>query len=304
MSAYYYHIYQRLQDKGVIFYDYADYLLYLTVLSVKAKQYKIKIIALCQMVNHIHILLVAQDQNDIILFMNDYTTTFSKEYNSGHGIKGSIFQSPYGRAPKRNGKAIRTCIAYVFNNPVEKHLCKEALEYRWDYLAYAFSKRPFSEKLALNRARKPMRRAIKEVHTAHDLNNYLTYRQIRRLFDNLNYKEKEQLCDRIISLYCPIDFEQMSLFYHSLKDAVIAINSNTGTEYDIDEEYDRLDYRNYSRFTQLLISKGKISSPEDILSKDIATKQNLAKWLKWNTNAPSTQIDLYLHRGGETLKQQ
>ena len=171
-------------------------------------------------------------------------------------------------------------------------------------MAYAFSKRPFSEKLTLNRARKPMRRAIKEVHSAHDLNNYLTYRQIRRLFGNLNYKEKEQLCDRIISMYCPLDFEQISLFYHSLNDAVIAINSNTGTEYDIDEEYDRLDYRNYNLFTQLLISKGKTVFPGDFLSKDADTKQNLAKWLKWTTNAPSTQIDLYLHRGGETLKQQ
>lgn len=294
----YYHIYQRFNDKGVIFYDYPEYLLFLTILSTRANRYRIKIIALCQMINHIHLLACADSLSEISRFVNDYSSAFNREYSKRHNIKGPLFQSPFGRALKRSGKSIRSCIAYVYNNPVEKRLCKEAIEYRWNYLAYAASGYPFSDKIKLRFASRPLRRALKEADSCFASGRCMTYNQLIRLTESLSIQEKEQFCDRIIGMYCPTDFKIMSGFFCGFKEAVLAINSNTGSEYDIAEDFDRADDRIYGQFSKKLLAKGLIAHQGDIFSMDLASRQFLRRWLRGHFIAPSWQIDRYLHLPG------
>lgn len=228
----YYHIYQRFNDKGVIFYDYPEYLLFLTILSTRANRYRIKIIALCQMINHIHLLACADSLSEISRFVNDYSSAFNREYSKRHNIKGPLFQSPFGRALKRSGKSIRSCIAYVYNNPVEKRLCKEAIEYRWNYLAYAASGYPFSDKIKLRFASRPLRRAVKEADSCFASGRCMTYNQLIRLTESLSIQEKEQFCDRIIGMYCPTDFKIMSGFFCGFKEAVLVVAVTNSPKHD------------------------------------------------------------------------
>ena len=46
------------------------------------------------------------------------------------------------------------------NNPVERHICQFAEQYRWNYLAYAASNHPFSEPYRKEKASKAMLRAV------------------------------------------------------------------------------------------------------------------------------------------------
>jgi REP element-mobilizing transposase RayT len=48
------HIYQRARDRGIIFYTVIDRLVYLSILSVKSRQYEVKVLAVSIMFSHIH----------------------------------------------------------------------------------------------------------------------------------------------------------------------------------------------------------------------------------------------------------
>ena len=70
----------------------------------------------------------------------------------------------------------------------------------------------------------------------HGRNEFLDYPVVRRLFEGLVPEEREQLLDFIIYLYLPIDKESLLGFYKSYDAMVLAINSNTGKEYDMNEK--------------------------------------------------------------------
>ena len=51
------HIFQRAKSGFVVFYNVKDSLVFLTMLSTAAERLAVKVIGLCLMYNHIHILL-------------------------------------------------------------------------------------------------------------------------------------------------------------------------------------------------------------------------------------------------------
>jgi len=59
---------------------------------------------------------------------------------------------------------------------------------------------------------------------------------LKHLFQLLNKREALQLRDLILRSYNPINYDLIISLYGSLKNAMIAINSNTGAEYDIQED--------------------------------------------------------------------
>ena len=92
-----------------------------------------------------------------------YTSWFSRQYNEWYGLDGPLFRGPYGIASKVTDQKIRDAIAYLYNNPVERQLCKRAEQAHWNFLAYAENPYPFSQPIRLDKARAPMRRAVEEV---------------------------------------------------------------------------------------------------------------------------------------------
>ena len=116
------HIYQRQINGFNIFYDIEDYLVYYTLFAVLCRCYDIIAIGLCLMPNHIHMLVKAGSRKVLAAFMDHCTSAFAKEHNFHIGRSGGVFRKRYGSAPKIGLKIIKTAIAYLFNNPVEKHL--------------------------------------------------------------------------------------------------------------------------------------------------------------------------------------
>ena len=68
--------------------------------------------------------------------MSACLSRYVKEFNARTGRSGALFDPRYGSAMKKDGKKIRSAIAYLFNNAVEKHLCKKAEDYKWNFLSY------------------------------------------------------------------------------------------------------------------------------------------------------------------------
>jgi len=290
------HCYQRTSDKGVLFYSYGDCLEYFTLYCVLAKKYNIRVSALCLMPDHVHDAISARRQSEMTGFKRDLNTQFSKQYNKRCGTKGPLLEGPYGSAVKYGPKKARTNIIYIANNPVERQLCSLAEEYRWNFVAYATSPHPFSEKLVIRKARWPLQMAVKEVKRQYNKGLPLNYAMLQRLFEKLNNKECQQLVDFIISTYNVIDYNGiLKLFDNSIDAMLSAIHSTTGSEYDINEPFLGKTDRPYATMSKILLSEAHLKDIHDFLSWNPAQKYDLFVLLRKHTDVMGEQIAKYLH---------
>ena len=169
------HIYQRAVDHGVIFYRIEDYLVIFTIISIISKKHGITIMSICFMINHIHILMSSPFSKARSMAVDEYTSMFAKQFNHSFHRKGPLFDKEFGRAMKIGDKKVRTCEAYIANNPVEKSICSSAREYRWNFLAYYKNDSPFSEEINYAKCSKWMKIAIATVDRIYAEDNYIRY---------------------------------------------------------------------------------------------------------------------------------
>lgn len=289
------HTYQRTISGFNIFYELEDYLVYYTIYSTLSVKYNIVVYGLCLMIDHIHSLCTSSDKATFSRFMSHVANVFVREYNREHLRSGPLFERVFGRALKIGLKLIRTAIAYLYNNPVERYLCKYAQEYRWNFLAYAISHNPFSEPLVIRNASGALARAIKEVNAAHKKGQHLTYAQLRRLFSQLDNREKHQLTDYIIVRYSVIRYDLLSTkCYDGFQNMLTAINSNAGSEYELDELKCGRSDTEYRELYKYMHSCGYVSAGE-VIALDIDKKLSLYYELRRNTAASHFQICKFLH---------
>lgn len=289
------HIYQRSINQFVIFYSMEDRLVYYTVFAVMARTYGIVVLALALMFDHIHSLIRALDRMTYARFIGVTTLTFVLAYNRDSGRKGPLFEKAYGNGAKRRDKDVRTCIAYDYNNSVEKKLFARAEQDRWNFLAYIGHPHPFSAPIDKRKASKKLLLSMEAATRFHGRNEYLDYPVIRKLFEGLNTGEREQLLDFIISLYLPIDRETLLSFYKSYDDMVIAINSNTGSEYDVREVYDPESHLDFMQMLQITQRSSFAGDPRSIILAPTAVKWQIAETLMGLTGGSLNHVKRFLH---------
>lgn len=105
----------------------------------KYKKYYIKqitnnevlIIAYCIMDNHAHILICSDEINKISKYMQKINTAFAKFYNEEENRVGYVFKDRYKSEVITNSKYLKTCIAYIHNNPVKAGMVTHPKEYKF-----------------------------------------------------------------------------------------------------------------------------------------------------------------------------
>ena len=289
------HIYQRSINQFIIFYSMEDRLVYFTIFAVLARTYRIVVLALALMFDHIHSLIQASERKTYATFIGVVTLTFALAYNRDSGRKGALFEKAYSNAPKRRDKDVRTCIAYNYNNSVEKKLFARAEEDRWNFLAYVDNPHPFSAPIDRKKASKKLIRSMEAATRYHKRNEYLDYPVVRALFDGLGVDEREQLLDFIISLYLPIDRERLLGFYKSYEDMVIAINSNTGSEYDINEFFDPESHQDFAQMLEITGRSSFADDPRSIILAPLAQRRQIANTLLRLTGGSRNHVKRFLH---------
>lgn len=284
------HVYQRTVSGFNIFYSTEDFLVFFTIVSVYARKYGIILMGLCQMIDHIHLLGYARSLSAMSRFISAYTSRYVKEFNSRVGRTGKLFVKEYGSAIKKEAKTIRSAIAYLFNNPVEKKLCGRAEEYRWNYMKYYAGIDLKSIRYCSSRLKK----SVRIVQETFRKGNYLKYGMIDIIFKGLDKDEREYLIDYVIKMYFPFDIKEVTKFYRSYEDMLIAINSNTGSEYDIQEQYygkSDVAYREMMTY----LKKNGIEDIGSVIMMCEDDKKRLAALLKSKTSATYVQIRKFLH---------
>lgn len=283
------HIYQNTTNGYLIFYSLKDYLVFYSIISVVARRYDVQVLGICLMVDHIHLVVYVNDPDQLLGFIRDYTSLFTRMYNRWYGFRGSLFNTPFGCVPKQGHKKTRTALAYLYNNPVECHLYDRAEKARWNFLAYAVEKAPFSDKLRMDYARWELRKALKMVKVSSQQGDPLEYIQLEKATKELSARELQQFIDYTVKQYECIDYRALIKYYGSYGDLVTAVNSNTGSEYDMEEDTFAKDHRVYQKMIASLCN-GTGKSMKDILSCPYEVRSRLGRNQQWETRASRKEV--------------
>jgi REP element-mobilizing transposase RayT len=287
------HIYQRTIFGFNLFYSLEDFLVFYTIVAVQARKFGVCLWAMCLMIDHIHLLVSAESMRQMSGFISAYTSIYVREFNSWTGRRGSLFDSPYGSAIKLEVKKIRSAIAYLFNNPVEKKLCRAAEDYRWNFLKHYDPAKATSIRHIRNLSRS-MQRALKIINEVYNNNGYLNFTLLSNLLKSLGKQEREELADYILSLYFPFRKDLPQTFYKNYENMVLALNANTGSEYEINEShYCKTDVP-YREMLQYLKRTG-CDNPKDLITAPVDIKKKYFIQLKEKTSATPVQIKKFLH---------
>ena len=211
--------------------------------------------------------------------MREFESAFSREFNKSIGLKGRVVIRAYGLSNKMGEKKQREAAAYLYNNPVEKQLSIKAIEYRWNFLAYAKSDHPFSKRINLSKASSQMRRCLKEVNVILLSGSFINYDFLRKWFLILNRDEIHQLVDQIIVKFKVVYYEELIRLYGSYEKMLIAFDSNTGSEHDIKEDYSEKSYKPYNSLMKLLLNELGFSDPKEVLRLSNGKRRELCESL-------------------------
>lgn len=289
------HVYQRPVDGIVLFHTRMDFLVFITIFFTVKQKHPVRILGVCPMIDHLHGVLEADTKEDLSAFVQEYTSKFVKEYNySMDRASGRLFPRRFGCAPKRDDKKARTAISYLYNNAPERKLCNRAIEYQWNLLAYASDNHPFSEPIDLTKRSWAMRKAMSTVQAFHRKGDYLGYAVLGRIFKGLSRKETLQLTDFILITYCDVDFERAIAFYGSLDEMIIAIDSNTGSEHDIQEEWVGYTDSVYFQMGRLVRQKTGLADLKAILKLPEKERRKLYDHLMMQSDFNERQVEKYL----------
>lgn len=155
----YYHIYNRGNNKGPVFFEEANYKYFLKLLdkyiSPVADTY-----AWCLMKNHYHLLVYLKEINQIEYsdltystkekpnkinassqfshFFNSYTQAINKKYNKS----GSLFEKPFKRIRVDSEEYFRKLILYTHRNPMTHRVVKDFVQYPWSSYKTILSVKP------------------------------------------------------------------------------------------------------------------------------------------------------------------
>ncbi len=284
------HIYQNTLNGYLIFYSVKDYLILFSVISVVARRYGVQIMGLCMMPDHIHLIAYIRDPDRLRAFVRDYTGIFTKLYNRHYNLSGPLFNSPFGCVPKLIHKKIRSAIAYVYNNPVEGHLALKVEDHRWNFLAYAVKKHPYSEKLRIDKARWELRKALLTVKACKKERRWLDYTEMERVTAKLSSRELQQFTDYAILKYNCIDYTAAMAYYTSYEKMVLALDANTGSEYDLKEDTYAKDYRIYQTMIRGLCKTKGYEAMEQVLNLNRPDRKRLGRNIIHNTGATEKEV--------------
>lgn len=287
------HVYKISVDGGVVFYRTVDHLVYYTIESVMSMRYRIPVLVRCQMFNHTHKLCAPVDPQQLAACESNINIAFTREYNKEYGRTGRLFRGPFGSAPKWTDKDRKSALLYILNNPVEKKLCRRAVEDRWTFLAYYQLDYPFSEKPVLSKARWALRNAMKVVESEYRGGRYLRYALLNRLFGTLTGEEQEQLTDYIIQLYFRFDRGACCQLFESLQQMAEAADVSKGKEFDVGEEFDPTSDVPYREMGRIAL-RYNVSGP-GLFNLSDRRRERLAAYFRQHTMASEEQIARYLH---------
>ena len=137
-----YHVMARGNRKSTIFHDDHDRRQFLRVVAEAATAYDLRIMALCLMGNHYHLLLETPDRNlsEAMQFING---VYAQRSNRRYAQTGHVFEARFRSLVIQRESYLRRAARYVVRNPVRAKWVPDAAAWAWSsYRATAGLKCP------------------------------------------------------------------------------------------------------------------------------------------------------------------
>ncbi len=124
---------------------------YKNLLKTYESKLNIELLAYCIMSNHAHILIHAENTEEMAKYMKCINTIFATYYNTENKRVGYVFRNRYKSEPIYNKSYLINCIIYIHNNPVKAKMIQHPSQYEYSsYNDYIYQKGIItSEKLML-----------------------------------------------------------------------------------------------------------------------------------------------------------
>lgn len=149
--GFYYHIYNRGNNKEKLFHEHTDYLYFMELF--KKYIYEISnIYCFCLLPNHFHFLIRLREKDEIFSVdlknkpsyrvLSDFFNAYSKYFNYKYCRTGSLFQERYRRKKVDNEIYLKYLIHYIHTNPVHHEISDDYRSYRYSSYQTLISKKP------------------------------------------------------------------------------------------------------------------------------------------------------------------
>lgn len=290
-----YHTYKITRDRGVLFYRRTDHLVYYSLQSVMSRRHCVKVLGTSHMFTHIHEGIYPEDILQLSAYEHDLSSVYAREFNRECGRSGPLFAEPFGSAPKRSDKDMRSSMIYIFNNPVEKRLVSRARDDRWTFLPYYDKEYPFSQRPVLRYCRKALVDAIHLVDHEYKAGRFLRYALLHRCFSMLNEAEQEQLTDYIVQRYFFFDRRACEDLFGCFDKMLEATELTTGKEFEVGEVFEPYSDVPYREMCTTVARYGLLGPGLQLLRLPQERKIALGRFLLQHTEVSNWQIERFLH---------
>lgn len=127
------HIYNRGNQKGIVYFDDRDYIYFRRTLRKYSKRYDLQILAFCLMPNHYHILAIPWNLDSLSMVMRDVGISYSYYVRKKYKWEGHVFQSRYKSKTVWDKSYFEVVLKYIKENPREANLISKKQRYKWTY---------------------------------------------------------------------------------------------------------------------------------------------------------------------------
>jgi putative transposase len=128
------HVTQRGNNRQDVFLTDADRVAYLQVLKHQAVRCRLEVLGYCLMTNHIHLVVVPQNEASLAQAIGRTHFTYAQRFNTDHGRSGHLWQGRFYSCAMESGHEL-AALRYVEQNPVRAGLVGEAWRYPWSSAA-------------------------------------------------------------------------------------------------------------------------------------------------------------------------
>ncbi|MFW0714664.1 transposase [Pedobacter sp. N23S346] len=132
----YYHIYNRGNNKGLIFFEKENYQFFLEKFGQYICPYA-DVFAYCLMPNHFHFFLRINNVIGFELGIKNFFISYTKSINKSFGRVGSLFQGRYKVKKIDSDSYYTRIITYIHQNPKASGMVNKLCDYQYSsYNAY------------------------------------------------------------------------------------------------------------------------------------------------------------------------
>lgn len=137
-----YHLINRGNNKAVVFRRPGDYLSFLTLIHDAQQRIRLKLLAVCLMPNHFHIVASMNGASDISRWMQWLLTTHTHRHHARYKTSGRVWQGRFKAFPIEHDEHLLTVMRYVERNALRAGLVERAEDWRWGSLSWRTGSAP------------------------------------------------------------------------------------------------------------------------------------------------------------------